>query len=90
MVSNCNRFYKIKDGFNCESPARKISVTVISQWNSIGGAACTLLWKDTSACVGTVEYVASAPTISSALSHAISSKRLPHSMWLDAMSFWRR
>ncbi|KAH6687771.1 hypothetical protein F5X68DRAFT_239179 [Plectosphaerella plurivora] len=75
MVSNCNKFYKIKDGDNCDkiASAHKIPVTVIPKWNSVGGAACTALWKDSYACVSTVGYVAPTPTTTTSAGNGIAT-----------------
>lgn len=59
MVGNCNKFYKVKKGDNCESISKKsgISVKEFTTWNpKVGGTTCTGLWLDNYVCVNIVGH----------------------------------
>ncbi|KAF1997000.1 carbohydrate-binding module family 50 protein, partial [Amniculicola lignicola CBS 123094] len=53
MVSNCNKFYYVRRGDNCESIAKAQQITVANfiRWNPAAKSDCTGLWADTYACV---------------------------------------
>ncbi|KAK3312922.1 hypothetical protein B0H66DRAFT_644063 [Apodospora peruviana] len=64
MVGNCDAFYKVKSGDNCEkiASANGISVSQFTTWNSqIGGAACNGLWVDVYVCVSIVGHTPTTP-----------------------------
>jgi len=56
MVSNCNKFYFVKTGDNCEiiASAQRITVANFLRWNPAAKSDCTGLWSNTYACVGTL------------------------------------
>ncbi|KFY72525.1 hypothetical protein V499_07338 [Pseudogymnoascus sp. VKM F-103] len=57
MVTNCNKFYKVKAGDTCVTIASSASVTVaqLATWNTqIGGTACTGMWADYNICTGVI------------------------------------
>jgi hypothetical protein len=58
MVSNCNKFYFVKAGENCQtiSKANGITVDRFKAWNTRTGNSCELLWADAYACVSTIGY----------------------------------
>ncbi|KAK2592632.1 hypothetical protein QQS21_009659 [Conoideocrella luteorostrata] len=56
MVSNCNKFYFVKDGDRCPGIAASngISEADLLKWNPKIGSTCTDLWKDVYVCVGAI------------------------------------
>jgi hypothetical protein len=65
MVTNCNRFYKVKNGDTCATIASAAGVTVaqLATWNTqIGGTACTGIWVDYNICTGIIGGTAPNPT----------------------------
>ncbi|KAH9209715.1 hypothetical protein DL95DRAFT_278627, partial [Leptodontidium sp. 2 PMI_412] len=57
IVTNCNRFYKVKGGDTCTTIASQagISVAQLAAWNiQIGGTACTSIWADYYVCTGII------------------------------------
>ncbi|KAI1860817.1 uncharacterized protein JN550_011279 [Neoarthrinium moseri] len=65
MVENCDAFYLVQSGDNCEVIASKngISVTQFLTWNTdIGGSACNGLWAEAYVCVSVIGHTPATPT----------------------------
>ncbi|KAK4195984.1 LysM domain-containing protein [Triangularia verruculosa] len=72
VASNCNRFYKIVSGDECDIVAAKNGITTaqLRSWNEIN-TSCSNLWLDYYVCVG-VPGVVPSPTTTSTTSSAPS------------------
>lgn len=59
MVSNCNKFYLVKPGENCDtiSKTNGIPVDRIKAWNPQAGNTCQGIWANAYACVSIIGYV---------------------------------
>lgn len=59
MVSNCNAFYMIKRGDQCQKIADQhgISLHDFVTWNPAAGETCGGLWADAYACVSVIGFV---------------------------------
>jgi LysM repeat protein len=59
IVSNCDRFYLVKTGENCQQVAARHGITTkqLNVWNPSVGETCTGLWANAYACVRTIGYV---------------------------------
>lgn len=53
-ASNCNRWYKVRSGDQCDTIASRNGITIaqIRTWNSQVNAGCTNLWLDYYICIG--------------------------------------
>ncbi|KAK4064922.1 hypothetical protein Purlil1_14084 [Purpureocillium lilacinum] len=58
IVGNCNKFYFVNQGENCDTIASKNGVPLndFLTWNPKAGQKCTGLWADTYACVSVIGY----------------------------------
>ncbi|KAM4057439.1 lysM domain-containing protein [Hirsutella rhossiliensis] len=66
MVGNCNKFYLVSPGDNCDGISRKSGITAddFLKWNpGVGGKACTSLWLNSYVCVSVVGYKPTPPTL---------------------------
>ncbi|KAM0331443.1 hypothetical protein ACHAQA_003119 [Verticillium albo-atrum] len=54
IVSNCNRFYKIQSGDQCDTIAQRNGITTaqLRTWNTEINSACSNLWLDYYICTG--------------------------------------
>ncbi len=81
MVSNCNAFYKVQRGEDCQTIINKFANFTLDdfvRWNSgVGGRDCRSLWADTYACVGVSKSAPAAqkpsPTSTAVPTHATVS-----------------
>lgn len=57
-MGNCNKFYFVNQGENCDTIASKNGVPLndFLTWNPKAGQKCTGLWADTYACVSVIGY----------------------------------
>ncbi|KAL0943523.1 LysM domain-containing protein [Colletotrichum truncatum] len=58
MVANCNKFYFVQPGENCEQIASKsgLSVAQFISWNPSVGSTCGSLWANVNVCIGVVGF----------------------------------
>lgn len=62
MVGNCDKFYKVRGGDNCDkiSSAHGITLNEFLAWNpEVGGTSCAGLWLNAYVCVSTLGHKAS-------------------------------
>ncbi|GKT97704.1 lysM domain-containing protein [Colletotrichum tofieldiae] len=69
IVDNCNAFYFVIAGDNCEAIASKHGITVaqFQAWNPSVGVTCTGLWANAYACVSIVGHTPSPTTTSNGI-----------------------
>lgn len=78
MVSNCNRWYRVKAGDTCATVASQVGVTVaqLTTWNKgIGGTACTGMWAEYYLCTGISAGSSTPPVSTDSRCGATSSNR---------------
>ncbi|KAK2013714.1 hypothetical protein LZ32DRAFT_675836 [Colletotrichum eremochloae] len=68
IVNNCDAFYFVVTGDNCESIASKHGITVeqFRTWNPSVGATCTGIWANAYACVSVIGHTPSQPPTTTA------------------------
>lgn len=66
VVANCDSFYYVKSGDNCENIAKSngISTAQFLSWNPSAGSDCTGLWANAYACISIIGHTptSAAPT----------------------------
>jgi hypothetical protein len=67
MVTNCNKFYKTKQGQGCADVINENAITLSDfyAWNKGVGETCTNMWADTWYCVGLIGQITTKPPTTS-------------------------
>ncbi|KAI6778187.1 LysM domain-containing protein [Emericellopsis cladophorae] len=73
LLTNCNKFHKVKSGEICATIATKYAIPLAKflQWNPKAGNNCVGLWKDAYACVSVIGY--KPPTTPTTTSNGIAT-----------------
>ncbi|EWY97095.1 hypothetical protein FOYG_05577 [Fusarium oxysporum NRRL 32931] len=74
MVSNCNKFYFVEQGDNCNAVSSKHGITLaqFTTWNPKLGTGCSGLWADVWVCVSVIGHTAT-PTQSTKPTNGIET-----------------